>query len=163
MQSAILQADQYPGAGTAAQIRIALTQSDGFGRALQSKQKAEPGDAYQGDADGNVVLDDSGMPVVADTGTAPRWTVSGRVEYDNKGQPIRQYQPYFINTPQYVNDASIRNWGYADTHYYDALGREIRVVTALGYLRRHSDYPWFSVDEDENDTLSEVLSAQGAR
>lgn len=163
VQSAILQADQYPGAGTAAQIRIALTQSDGFGRALQSKQKAEPGDAYQVDADGNVLLNDNGMPVVADTGTAPRWTVSGRVEYDNKGQPIRQYQPYFINAPQYVNDSSIRNWGYADTHYHDALGREIRVVTALGYLRRHSDYPWFSVDEDENDTLSEVLSAQGAR
>ncbi|MCD2476428.1 hypothetical protein LRN56_16710, partial [Staphylococcus aureus] len=83
------------------------TQSDGFGRALQSKQKAEPGDAYQVDADGNVLLDDNGMPVVADTGTAPRWTVSGRVEYDNKGQPIRQYQPYFINAPQYVNDSSI--------------------------------------------------------
>ena len=162
-QSAVLQADQYPGADTAAQIRIALTRSDGFGRALQSKQKAEPGNAYQVDADGNVVLDANGAPVVADTGTAPRWTVSGRVEYDNKGQPIRQYQPYFINSPQYVNDASIRNWGYADTHYYDALGREIRVVTALGYLRRHSDYPWFSVDEDENDTLSEVLSAQGSR
>jgi hypothetical protein len=74
---------------------------------------------------------------------------------------VRTYQPYFINQPVYVNDLQAREWGYADTHYYDPLGREQAVVTALGYLRRASFYPWFSIAEDENDTLSEVEATKG--
>lgn len=42
---------------------------------------------------------------------------------------------------------------------YDPLGRESRVVTALGYLRRMRYYPWFTIAEDENDTLNEVKSS----
>ncbi|WP_217591338.1 hypothetical protein [Burkholderia sp. GbtcB21] len=58
-----------------------------------------------------------------------------------------------------MNDASIQQWGYADTLYYDPLGREREVVTSLGYLQRTSYYPWFTVAEDLNDTLTEVLGS----
>ncbi|MFJ2715366.1 hypothetical protein ACIOZM_31770, partial [Pseudomonas sp. NPDC087346] len=60
-----------------------------------------------------------------------------------------------------------RQWGYADTHYYDPVGREYQVMTALGYWRRTRFYPWFTVAEDENDTLQDVMNstqpAQGNR
>jgi hypothetical protein len=48
---------------------------------------------------------------------------------------------------------------YADTHRYDPVGRERQVITASGYLRRTHFYPWFTVVEDENDTLQEVMSS----
>lgn len=136
-------ADNYPGVATQ-QVQVSLSYSDGFGRVLQQCSRVAPGEAWQRESDGEV----NTTTVTAD----PRWAVSGRVEYDNKGQVVRSYQPYFINDWHYVVDSSLRTSGYSDTHYYDAAGREIRVITALGYLRRISYYPWFTVAEDENDT-----------
>jgi hypothetical protein len=164
VQAATLLADEYPGVKTrsTAQVRISLAFFDGFGRTLQAKQKCAPGLAYVVKADGTLVLE-AGKPIERDTGTAPRWAVSGRTEYDNKGQAIRTYQPYFVDQPIYVDDANVRQWGYADTHHFDPLGREYQVITARGYMRRTHIYPWFTVAEDENDTLQEVMSnAQAA-
>ena len=85
-----------------------------------------------------------------------RWAVSGKTEYDNKGQAIRTYQPYFLDDWHYLSDDSVRSNTHADTHYYDPMGREIQVLTAKGYLRRSHYFPWFTVAEDENDTLEEA-------
>ncbi|MFM0336014.1 SpvB/TcaC N-terminal domain-containing protein [Paraburkholderia fungorum] len=156
VNSAMLVADRYPG-DAAQKIRVAVIHVDGFGRPLQSATKAVEGLAWQLGDDGEIVVDADGKPV--EVSADPRWAISGRVEYDNKGQPVRSYQPYFINAWQYVVDSSMRTCGYADTHYYDATGREIRVQTALNYLRRQSYYPWFSVSEDENDTHDEPSMA----
>ncbi|HFD6778377.1 TPA: hypothetical protein ACF3ML_002119 [Pseudomonas aeruginosa] len=51
-----------------------------------------------------------------------------------------------------MNDDSACDDLYADTNWYDPLGRVSQVVTAKGYLSRSQIYPWFSVSEDENDT-----------
>lgn len=155
---AVLVADQYP-SDPEQQIQIVLSYSDGFGRELQTKQKTEPGLAYVAGEDGQLVLDSTGRPLIEDTAPAYRWIVSGCVDYSNKGQPVRRYQPYFLDKPEYINDTVMRQWGYADTYYYDPLGRECEVVTALGYLRRMRYYPWFTIAEDENDTLNEVQSS----
>jgi hypothetical protein len=134
-----------------------VTYTDGFGRHLQSCIKVTSGSAWQRNADGELAVDADGdlVEVSAD----PRWAVSGRLEYDNKGHTVRTYQPYFVDDWQYVVDSSMRASGYADTHFYDATGREIRVQTALDYVRRQSYFPWFSVSEDENDTLAEVTAS----
>ncbi|KAG0186700.1 hypothetical protein DFQ28_007420 [Apophysomyces sp. BC1034] len=145
--SATLTADAYPGA--AQPIHIALAYSDGFGRALQAATRVPPGPAWQRTATGELKMQ-NGSPVSASAN--PRWTVTGRVEYDNKGQPVRVYQPYFMDDWRYVADRAMRADGYADTHYYDALGREVKVVTAKGYERRNHYLPWFTIAEDENDT-----------
>lgn len=162
VQVAALVADQYPDeVVNIHHVQIALSYSDGFGRPLQTKQKCPPGLAYVVNADGQLELSD-GKPVERDTGAAPRWAVSGRVEYNNKGQAVRAYQPYFTDQPVYLHDDQAYLWGYADTHYYDPLGREVAVVTALGYLRRAQYFPWFTIAEDENDTLQEVMASQAA-
>ena len=80
-----------------------------------------------------------------------RWVVSGHIDLDGKGQVVRSYQPYFVNDWRYVIHKQRQATDYADTNFYDALGRQILVVTALGYSRRTSYTPWFIVDEDEND------------
>lgn len=159
VHSAVLAADQFPGSASVTQIQIMLAYSDGFGRALQSQQKTEPGLAYVIDENGQLAEDASGQPLILDTTPNYRWMVSGRVDYNNKGLPVHRYQPYFVDQPRYVNDSSARQWGYADTYYYDPLSRERLIVTALGYQQRQSYYPWFSIAEDLNDTLNEVLSS----
>ncbi len=161
VQSAVLVSDRYPDdpdPNAKLQVRITLSCSDGFGRTLQVKQKVEAGPAYQRDKNGGLVLNGDKQPVVIDTGTAAtRWVASGRVEYNNKGLPVRSYQPYFVNSHLYVNDAAFRLFGYCDTHYYDPLGREVCVVTAEKYLRRQTYHTWCGIKEDENDTLAERL------
>lgn len=160
VHSAVLTADNYPDtpdpddAGKLQQqTAIAVGYSDGFGRTLQQCTLVPDGKAWHREEDGEVDT--------AEVDAAPRWAISGRVEYDNKGQVVRSYQPYFLDSWLYVTDASLRTQGYSDTLYYDALGRNIRTVTAKGYLRRNSWYSWFTVAEDENDTagLPENINA----
>lgn len=155
-----LQADRYP-LDPEKQIRIAIGCWDGFGRSLQSKQKVERGYAYQVLADGSLALDDTGRPITLQD--VPRWRVSERVEYNNKGLAVRVYRPYFADDYRYINDASFRQHGYCDQQFYDPLGRPTRTVLAKeGYLRRHTYLPWYSIYEDENDTWEEVMAARRA-
>ncbi|MBZ5788752.1 toxin [Burkholderia contaminans] len=149
VQQASLVADRYP-SDAAQQVLVGVGYVDGSGRALQNTQKVPAGIAWQRDAQGEIVVDQNGKPVNQTTTT--RWAVSGKVEYDNKSQPVRSYQPYFIDDWRYVVDTAMRTCGYADTHFYDAIGREVQVLTAKSYLRRIAYYPWFTVVEDENDT-----------
>lgn len=137
------------------QIRQQVVLSDGFGRTLQAAVRHENGEAWQRTEEGSLLTDGQG-PIAGITGF--RWAVSGRVEYDNKGQPVRQYQPYFLNDWRYVSDDSARQDLYADTHYYDPAGREWQVKTAKGMLRRSLVTPWFMVSEDENDTAAEITN-----
>ncbi|WP_110970143.1 SpvB/TcaC N-terminal domain-containing protein [Pseudomonas huaxiensis] len=152
VHSAVLLADRYPG-DPEAQIRISLSCSDGFGRALQSKQKVEPGIAYAVDERGELQIED-GQPVLVDS--PERWRVSERVEYNNKGLAVRVYRPYFADHWRYINDASLRLFGYNDQQFYDPQGRVLRTLTAKGYLRRQRYLPWYSISEDENDTWEEM-------
>ncbi|AHJ62551.1 Insecticidal toxin complex protein TcaC [Granulibacter bethesdensis] len=150
---ASLTADSYPNAGKQ-QVRMAVSYSDGFGRALQQVSLVAPGPAWRRTENGSLETDADGTPILS--ASNPRWAVTGRVEYDAKGQATRAYRPYFVNDWRYVRDDAARTDAYADTHTFDALGRECRVVTAAGALRRIGYFPWFTVHEDENDTWWET-------
>jgi hypothetical protein len=152
VHSVVLTADNYPDTPDPdqpgkplQQTGIAISYSDGFGRALQQCVLFPDGKAWHRKSNGEISTDE--------VDASPRWAISGRTEYDNKGQVVRSYQPWFLDDWHYVVDSAMRSHGYSDTLYYDAPGRNIRTVTAKGYLRRNTLYPWFSVAEDENDTL----------
>lgn len=148
-----LTTDRYD-SDRAQQIRQQVTFSDGFGRLLQTAVRQVDGEAWQRADNGSLVVGTDGTPVMA--ATTSRWAVTGRTEYDNKGQPVRTYQPYFLNSWKYVSDDSARRDLYADLLFYDPLGREYQVQTAKGWLRRNLYTPWFVVSEDENDTADEI-------
>ncbi len=147
--SALLQADRYPN-DPQRQVRMSISASDGFGRALQSKQKVEPGLAYAVDVEGNLTSSEQIQ-------TTERWRVSERVEYNNKGLAVRVYRPYFANTYRYINDQSFRQFGYSDQQFYDPLGRPTKTITASGYWRRLTYLTWYSISEDENDLYLEAV------
>lgn len=149
---AVLQADRYPTSPDSADliIRISVACSDGFGRVLQNKQLSTPGVAYQVDDTGALTLGSDAKPLTLHSDK--RWRVSGRVEYNNKGLAVRQYQPYFANQHCYVNDVSLRASGYSDQLFYDPLGRVTKTLHANGDFSRHTYCTWYTISEDENDT-----------
>ncbi|MTH48114.1 SpvB/TcaC N-terminal domain-containing protein [Intestinirhabdus alba] len=150
---AVLTTDRYDN-DPQQQIRQQVTFSDGFGRVLQTSVRQTAGDAWQRGEDGSLTAGPDELPATAQTGF--RWAVSGRTEYDNKGQAVRTYQPYFLDSWKYVSDDAARQDLYADTHFYDPLGRVWQTRTAKNWLRRGMFTPWFTVSEDENDTAEEV-------
>ncbi|HEY2567018.1 MAG TPA: SpvB/TcaC N-terminal domain-containing protein [Candidatus Aquirickettsiella sp.] len=151
--AAIFTADNYSEA-TKIQIRITVAYSDGFDRGLQAKQLVPAGKAYVDDENGGLLVENDAL---VEKEATNRWVVSKRIDTNNKGFPVRKYQSYFINTYQYVQDTALQKYGYYDSVFYDALGREFKFVNAAGFFRRTTYHPWFLHVEDENDTWAEVV------
>lgn len=149
MHSLSLVADRYP-TDPLQLIQMTISYVDGFGRALQSKQFVPPGDALVATPEDNLVTGADGKPV--EMPTIQRWRVQSRVEYNHKGETIRVYRPYFLNTHRCINDSAMRKHGYHDRMFYDALGRPIQTINALGYLAFDILHPWFKLSYDFNDT-----------
>ncbi|EIY4985239.1 SpvB/TcaC N-terminal domain-containing protein [Enterobacter hormaechei] len=130
--------------GNEQRFRHSVAFSDGFGRLLQMSVQTEPGLAWQ--------LGQNGRLGTIQVKSDNRWIVSGKTEYDSKGNSIKQYNPYFVDSWKWVPDNSNEATQFVDCHVYDAFNREIAVHTASGYLRRIRYFPWFVISEDENDT-----------
>ncbi len=115
--------------------------SDGFGRELQSKAKVAPGEAYY--IDGGIL-----KTKTADS----RWLGSGRTVYDNKGQAVKQYEPFFSTSAEYEHEEELVHWGVSPFMHYDPLGRVIRTDIPDGTYTKVEFSPWMSKSYDANDT-----------
>ncbi|MBK8239002.1 MAG: hypothetical protein IPK74_26045 [Deltaproteobacteria bacterium] len=124
--------------------------SDGSGRVLLEKASAEPGLAPQRDEDGALVLADG---ATVDAFASPRWIGSGRTVFDNKGNPVRQYEPYFSATLAYESEAELRERGVTAVLHYDPLGRVERTDFPDGTHARVERTPWLERSFDGNDTV----------
>lgn len=138
----------------AGNIQTVLTDTDGFGRTLQSRQRVEPGPAIYRDGNGAVALDASGRPDLREADE--RWRVSGHTVYNQKQQPVRQFEPYFSPGPAFESDAVLRSFGVATEQRYDALGRQILELLPNGTLSRTEFSPWEVRQYDPNDTIGEA-------
>lgn len=132
------------------QIQMTIRYVNGYGHELQSKQLVPPGDAFVATPEDNLATGADGKPI--ELPATRRWRVQSRVEYNHKGEPIRVYRPYFLNTYRCINDSAMREHGYYDQMYYDALGRPIQTINALGDLALDLLHPWFKLSYDYNDT-----------
>jgi RHS repeat-associated protein len=104
-------------ANQATKYQHAFAYSDGFGRSIQQKAQAEPGP-----------LVDGGPSV------SPRWVGSGWTIFNNKGKPVRQYEPFFTAAPAFEFAAQS---GVSSVLFYHPPGR---VVATL-----HPDNTWEKV------------------
>ncbi|MEL6128891.1 MAG: SpvB/TcaC N-terminal domain-containing protein, partial [Cyanobacteria bacterium J06628_4] len=129
--------------GNNGRILTSIAYSDGFGRDVQSQVKADAGPAFFVTADGEIETRVS----------EDRWLTSGHTVYDNKGNPVRQFEPYYLDTYAYVNNETLNQFGISDTLFYDPLGRNIQTETAKGFLSRVEFTPWEQKSFDENDTV----------
>ncbi|MGW0875341.1 SpvB/TcaC N-terminal domain-containing protein [Streptomyces sp. NPDC002740] len=106
------------------------TYADGTGRIVLVKTQAEP----------------------EDEGT-PRWVGTGRVVHDDKGRPVKQYEPYFAPGPGFDTEEEYARHGVTSVLHYDPLGRLIRTDHPDGTRTRSAFTPWRRTDADRNDTV----------
>ena len=128
------------------------TYSGGMGQVLLEKIQAEPGLAPERDQNGDLVFD-QGELVFSDTSPDLRWIGTGRVILDNKGNPIKQYEPFFDSSPVYVGEVQLAEWGVTPLLHYDPLGRPIRTDLPDGTFSRVTFTPWEQLTHDPNDTV----------
>jgi RHS repeat-associated protein len=129
------------GPGGQTKVQLNFVYSDGFGREAQMKTQAEPGPLNPNDP-ASPVLD-------------PRWVGAGAKIYNNKGKPVRQYEPFFSSTHQF----GIERHGVSSTLFYDPAGRVIATLHPDHSWEKVVFDPWRQTTYDVNDT---VLNADGS-
>lgn len=116
-------------------IQISFSYSDGFGREIQKKIQAEPG---------RLDPDDPSSPIVN-----PRWVGSGWTIFNNKGKPVRQYEPFFDDTRDFK---FARITGVSPIIFYDPLERVVATLHPNHTWEKVIFDPWRQESWDVNDT-----------
>jgi RHS repeat-associated protein len=125
--------DLAPGERT--KIQHSFSYSDGLGREIQKKIQAEPGPVV----DGGTTIDH-------------RWVGTGWTIFNNKGKPVRQYEPFFSAT-HHFDFAVIK--GVSPTIVYDPIKRVIATLHPNHSFEKVVFDPWRQESWDVNDTVLE--------
>lgn len=129
-----------------------VSYTDGSCREILRKTRAEAGPAPARDADGRLQRNpDGSLRLVT---AARRWVGSGRTVFNNKGKPVRQYEPYFSASGEYENEAELVESGVTALLHYDALGRMVRVDKPDGTHTLTRFDAWHEQRWDEIDTIA---------
>jgi RHS repeat-associated protein len=115
-------------------IQISFSYSDGFGREIQKKIQAEPGPLVAG---GTVV--------------SPRWVGSGWTIFNNKGKPVRQYEPFFSATHGFEFGVQA---GVSSILFYDPVERVVATLHPNHTYDKVVFDPWQQTTYDVNDTVA---------
>jgi RHS repeat-associated protein len=131
-------------------IQASLSYSDGFGREIQKKIQAEPGPVPTRDATGKVIVGADGQPQMTPDDVSPRWVGSGWTVFNNKGKPIRQYEPFFTDTHRFEFDVRI---GVSPVLFYDPVERVVATLHPNHTWEKAVFDPWRQEIWDVNDTV----------
>ncbi|MFN0139690.1 MAG: SpvB/TcaC N-terminal domain-containing protein [Pyrinomonadaceae bacterium] len=136
-------------------IQMAFEYSNGLGQVVMKKAQAEPGKAKR------VTVGANNSYTVSETDTSVlnpkqlRWIGTGRTILNNKGNPVKQYEPYFSVTPQYEDHKELVETGVTPVMYYDALGRLIKMEMPDRTFSKVEFDSWKQAVYDANDTVLE--------
>lgn len=130
--------------GAQSPLQAVFEYSDGLGSVLVKKVQAEP----------------------EQPGGSLRWVASGKTILNNKGKPVKQYEPAF-SQPAVGHRFDVEEAGHAEgvttILYYDAVGRTVRAEMPDGSFNRVAFSPWHVLTFDQNDTVLEVGNGWFAR
>jgi RHS repeat-associated protein len=121
------------GQGQLTRYQHAFAYCDGFGRVIQRKVRAAPGPL----ADGGPVI-------------SPRWIGSGWTIFDNKGRPVRKYEPFYTTANGFEFAAAA---GVSSALFYDPPGRQVAVLHPESTWQKAVFDPWRQVSWDGGDTV----------
>lgn len=79
-----------------------------------------------------------------------RWLTTGWTIYNNKGNPVRKFEPFFSTTHQYEFETVV---GVSKTLLYDALQRNILSINPDHTWTKTVTTPWSGQSWDASDTL----------
>jgi len=121
-------------------IQISFNYSDGFDREIQTKIQAEPGP-----------VEEKG-PIID-----PRWVGNGWTIFNNKGNPVRQYEPFFsqllVRGHQFEFGVQM---GVSPILCYDPLDRVVAIIQPNHTYAKVVFDPWHQLSSDANDTVLET-------
>jgi RHS repeat-associated protein len=112
-------------------VQESFSYSDGFGRVVMQKVQAEP---------------ERGS-------STPRWVGTGRTVFNNKGNPVKQYEPFFSTTSEFEDEAAIVENGVSPIIHYDPLDRVIRTELPNKTESRSVYDTWTQTSLDPNDAV----------
>ena len=151
-------------AGAVPMIQVSFSYSDGFGREIQKKIQAEPGPAPRrasmvplplGDmAPGALLRDVAGQ--VTSAPTPLRWVGTGRTVFNNKGKPVRQYEPFFSSTHLFEAEREMTDTGVTPILFYDSAERLVATVHPDHSWEKMVFDGWEQTVYDVNDTLQQA-------
>ncbi len=116
-----------PAPADGVRIHVSFSYSDGFAREVQTKSQAEPG------------------PVAGQ-----RWVATGWTVFNNKGDSVRQYEPFFTATHRFEFDVRA---GVSLVRLYDPLQRVIATLHPNHAWEKVAFTPWRHESWDVNDTV----------
>jgi RHS repeat-associated protein len=118
-------------------LQVSFSYSDGFGREIQKKIQAEPGPVVDGG------------PVVS-----PRWVGSGWTIFNNKGNPVRQYEPFFSQLPArgHLFEFGVEV-GVSPVLFYDPVDRVVATLHPNHTYEKVVFTAWRQDTWDVNDTV----------
>ena len=90
-----------------------------------------------------------------EAGAPIRWVGTGRIVRNNKGDPIKQYEPFFSDTEAFEDEAAMVEQGVTPLLHYDPVGRVVRVDAPDGTFTRVEFDAWQTAQLDANDTVLE--------
>jgi RHS repeat-associated protein len=114
-------------------IQLSFAYSDGFGREIQKKIQAEPGPLVAGGPD-----------------VDPRWVGSGWTIFNNKGKPVRQYEPFFSDTHHFEFGVQV---GVSPILFYDPVERAVATLHPNHTWEKVVFDPWQQTIYDVSDTV----------
>lgn len=119
--------------------------SNGSGGVVLAKLQAAPGKALTLGPDGQAIEIDASQ----------RWVGNGRTVLNNKGMPVKQYEPYFSANPDYEAESALRELGVTALSIYDPLGRNVRTEMPDGTFTFVVFTPWSQTVYDANDCVKQ--------
>ena len=139
----------------------ASTYSDGFGREVENEDPGRAGRRpRRGDpillecgdiAPGPLMLDENRKPVLGPAN--PRWVGKGRTVYNNKGKPVKQYEPFFSSTHSTNSSRDDRQTGVTPILFYDPVDRVVATLHPNHTYEKVVFDPWRQETWDVNDTV----------
>jgi RHS repeat-associated protein len=129
--------------GDQTKVFLNVGYTSGLGKNLQAKIQAEPGEALQ--------WNNGALQTIPNAD--PRWIGTGRTILNNKGNPVKQYEPFFSTTYNFESEDALVQIGFASTTSYDPLSRPIRVDHPNGTFSSTEFDAWMQKTFDENDNV----------
>jgi RHS repeat-associated protein len=132
-------------------VQFTFEYTGGLGKVVMKKVQAEPGLAKK------IEIDDLGKVTVTpvDTKLHLRWIGNGRTILNNKGNPVKQYEPYFSHSFQYEDQKELVEVGVTPMMYYDAMSRLIKTEMPDGTFTKVEFDAWQQKTYDQVDTVLE--------
>ena len=140
-------------------VQLSFEYSNGLGKVIMKKVQAAPGIAKK------VVVNPDDTYLIVDLDTSAldpeqlRWIGNGRTILNNKGNAVKQYEPYFSVTHRYESIKELVESGVSPVMYYDAMSRLVKTKMPDDTLSRTEFDSWKQIISDANDT---VLDAECA-